>query len=201
MSLAYRLFQAVASACLFVVCSACCCVFNLPAPAPQPTQAVSPVATTGQQEAERQAVAGQEGATIGRVTADVVSISIRKPKSVSSRGTEYEWGDERLILMIRFSTADQTLAAHYIGFNQFLSEVKAKDEFGNTLVHSSPSLSDKLVGESAGFNLRAGEPVIRAFMFEKPVAASKRVDIDFPASCVGEKGMYRFTVPLEQVSR
>lgn len=204
-SLARRLFHALAVVAVGLTSYGCCCFFRIPDPPTQPAQSVTPVApaaaaAAAPREVEKRAVAGKEGATIGRITADVAWFAVAKPKyKARIGGGDFELKEDHLVVAFRFSTSDKTLSAHYVGFNQFLSQVTAQDEFGNRLPFSNGSSTYEAVGDSEGRTIRAGEPVVRVLTFEKPLAASRRVDIDVSASCVGEKGTFRFTVPLDAI--
>ena len=139
----------------------------------------------------------QRGAAQVRVTRVVIG-KVRL-KSFSGEGESQE---PLCQITLRITNTDSARKIDYRGWqsNTFMSDSKLTDNVGNRYKSINFGFGDDIVGQVRSESIYPGKSVDDLLVFEVPIDAAKSLNLELPASNVGETGQIRFLISREMWS-
>ena len=105
-------------------------------------------------------------------------------------------------ITLRITNTDSARKIDYRGWqsNTFMSDSKLTDNVGNRYKGVNFGFGDEIVGQVRSESIYPGKSVDDLLVFEVPVDAAKSLNLELPASNVGETGQIRFLISREMWS-
>lgn len=149
----------------------------------------------------RRAVALKEPVTIDGITVRITDVRLGKATLETrlgiNRTSRYESDETYLLVGAEVTARSKTRRYEYATWRDvgLLNKRLLRDEHGNEYRTFYGSTTSDLVGGIGYASLYDGQTATDLLVFERPVAAAERLELDLPGAKVGVKGDFRFLIP------